>query len=98
MSQRDLARALGVTQGTISRRWNGLRPWQLADLPEVAEVLGVSVQYLVTDPADMQNPARWITPNGAAARPRGLEPPTFWLGAADADVVNIDDYRARRAS
>ena len=27
----------------------------------------------------MQNPHRWIAPRGAAARPKGLEPPTFWL-------------------
>ena len=25
----------------------------------------------------MQNPHRWIAPRGAAARPKGLEPPTF---------------------
>ena len=27
--------------------------------------------------AEMQNPHRWIAPRGAAARPKGLEPPTF---------------------
>ena len=27
--------------------------------------------------AEMQNPHRWIAPRGAAARPEGLEPPTF---------------------
>ena len=26
---------------------------------------------------EMQNPHRWIAPRGAAARPEGLEPPTF---------------------
>ena len=26
---------------------------------------------------EMQNPHRWIAPRGAAARPKGLEPPTF---------------------
>ena len=26
---------------------------------------------------EMQNPRRWIAPRGAAARPEGLEPPTF---------------------
>ena len=26
---------------------------------------------------ETQNPHRWIAPRGAAARPEGLEPPTF---------------------
>ena len=30
-------------------------------------------EYMV----EMQNPHRWIAPRGAAARPKGLEPPTF---------------------
>lgn len=50
--QSDIANALGVQQGTISRRWKGGRAWPLEDLPTVADVLGVSVAYLVTDNSD----------------------------------------------
>ena len=50
--QSDIANALGVQQGTISRRWRGGRAWPLEDLPTVADVLGVSVAYLVTDNSD----------------------------------------------
>ena len=50
--QSDIASALGVQQGTISRRWRGGRAWPLEDLPTVADVLGVSVAYLVTDNTD----------------------------------------------
>jgi hypothetical protein len=76
-SQVALGRALGMAQGAVHARWRGTRPWHLAELGDVALVLGVSVQDLVTDPAEMQNPRRWIAPTGAAARPKGLEPPTF---------------------
>ena len=51
--QSDIASALGVQQGTISRRWRGGRAWPLEDLPTVAELLGVSVAYLVTDNASV---------------------------------------------
>lgn len=50
--QSDIANALGVQQGTISRRWKGGRAWPLEDLPTVADVLGVTVAYLVTDNSD----------------------------------------------
>lgn len=49
MNQLDVARALGVTQATVSRRWHGQRAWQLDDLEAVARVLGVS-------PADLLQP------------------------------------------
>ena len=41
--QMDIARALGVRQTTISKRWKGGRAWPLEDLPKVAAVLGVTV-------------------------------------------------------
>ena len=50
--QSDIANALGVQQGTISRRWKGGRAWPLEDLSTVADVLGVTVAYLVTDNSD----------------------------------------------
>ena len=77
-SQSALGRALGMSQNQITTRWRGIHRWQLDELDSVAAVLGTSVAKLVTEP-EMQNPHRWIAPRGAAARPEGLEPPTFWL-------------------
>ena len=37
--------------------------------PKSLELSGLSLE--------MQNPRRWIAPRGAAARSKGLEPPTF---------------------
>ena len=75
-TQVELGQRVGLGQGQITRRWKGVSPWQLSELDAVANVLGVSVSWLVTEP-DTQNPHRWIAPRGAAARPKGLEPPTF---------------------
>ena len=58
--QGDIANALGVQQSTISKRWYGDRAWPLEDLPVVADMLGVSVAYLVSDnaPEPSPNPLR----------------------------------------
>jgi len=45
MSQHELARRLGVTQTTISRRHTGEVPWDVSELLAVAEVLKVPVTY-----------------------------------------------------
>ena len=78
--QSDIASALGGQQGTISRRWRGGRAWPLEDLPTVADILGVSVAYLVTDNSGASAPF---------APPTGLEPATSGLvcipGFADSD-------------
>ena len=74
LTQVELGRRLGMSQNQITTRWKGVHRWQLDELDSVASVLGVSVQDLVTD---TQNPHRWIAPRGAAARSKGLEPPTF---------------------
>lgn len=92
-TQVALGRALGLSQGKITLRWKGQTRWQLDELDAVAELLNVSVQDLVTDHSHgvKQNPDRWIAPSGAAARSKGLEPPTFCL--VSNNVVNLDDYR-----
>ena len=77
-SQVALAEALGMNQSQVSRRWWGRLLWTFDELDSLAELLDVSVQELVTNhSAEMQNPRRWIAPMGAAARSKGLEPPTF---------------------
>ena len=78
--QTDIANALGVQQGTISRRWKGGHARPLEDLSTVAEILGVTVAYLVTDNSGAASPI---------APPTGLEPATSGLvcipGFADSD-------------
>ena len=79
--QGDIAHVLGVQQSTISKRWRGDRAWPLEDLPTVADILGVSVAYLVTDNSGASAPF---------APPTGLEPATSGLvaylpGFADSD-------------
>lgn len=102
IKQIELGRALGMSQSAITTRWKGLARWQLEELDDVAEVLGITVQDLVTDHSvEMQNPRRWIAPRGAAARSKGLEPPTFWLVAeqvSTCEVVNLQEWKTRRAS
>ena len=68
--QGDIASALGLQQATISKRWRGGRAWPLEDLPTVADILGVSVAYLVTDNSGASAPF---------APPTGLEPATSGL-------------------
>ncbi|WP_083940869.1 helix-turn-helix domain-containing protein [Schaalia vaccimaxillae] len=77
-SQSSLSRALGMSQTQTHKRWKGSIAWTLDELAEVAAVLGVSPAVLIDGfIPDTQNPTRWITPSGAAARSKGLEPPTF---------------------
>ena len=103
LTQIALGAALGLTQGQVTRRWKGQSAWQLNELGKVAAVLDVTVVDLVSEP-DTQNPRRWIAPRGAAARSKGLEPPTFWSvvrgGTADTpcDVVDLADWRSRRGA
>ena len=47
VSQSEVAQKLGVTQQTLSKRLSGLRPIDLAELEQLATVLGVPVtQFL----------------------------------------------------
>ena len=71
--QGDIAHALGLQQATISKRWRGGRAWPLEDLPTVAEILGVSVAYLVTDNSGV--PTVVVPPTGLEPATSGLEGP-----------------------
>lgn len=56
-NQVRLGQRLGISQGAITKRWRGVRPWQLEELDGLATALGVSVADLVT-------------PTGRETRPR----------------------------
>lgn len=54
ITQLQLADALGVTQATVSRKVSGASAWKIAELRQVADLLGVSaaeVIALVSDEA-----------------------------------------------
>ncbi len=56
MTQVALARALGMSQSAVTTRWRGVARWQLDELDAVADILGVSVQDLVTDFTESRTP------------------------------------------
>lgn len=47
--QRQLAEALGLSQAGVSKRLNGLTPWDVNEITVVAESLGVPVSALIGD-------------------------------------------------
>ena len=49
--QGALAEALQLSQATVSRRLSGVAPFELDEIPVVAQVLGVSVADLLNEVA-----------------------------------------------
>lgn len=49
--QTALAEALNLSQASVSRRLSGTAPFELDEIPVVAQVLGVSVASLLEDTA-----------------------------------------------
>jgi transcriptional regulator with XRE-family HTH domain len=92
-SGRKAAAALGLSPMYVNRRLAGETPLDPSDLVMFAELIGVPVAKFF---ADTTKPLT-ETDEGRAARLEGLEPPTFCTGVYDqhADVVSIDDFRAR---
>lgn len=52
MSQRELARELGIREAVLSRRMTGAVRWALGDVFNTAEVLGVDPCQLLPLPAE----------------------------------------------
>ena len=46
VTQRALARALGLAQPTVSDRWRGKTPWTLNEVEAVAHLLGTTTSTL----------------------------------------------------
>ena len=77
-SQMDLARALGASQGSVNKKWRGLRSWQLEELDALAMVLELSVADLIT-PTGREKLA---PPTGLEPATSGLVSSTWWTVAA----------------
>ena len=75
LTQVALGKALGISQGSITKRWKGLIPWQLGELDAVAEVLGVSVIDLVTPPRGGEEAGR---PTGTRTRNPRIKSPLLY--------------------
>lgn len=50
-TQVEFGKAIGLSQSAVTKRWNGITPWQLAELDSAADALGVTVADLVSEPA-----------------------------------------------
>jgi transcriptional regulator with XRE-family HTH domain len=84
MTQGDLAKAVGVERNTVSRWENsGVRPKDPAVIARLADVLHVSMEYLVGSGDDMSHrPASEFPPfdaNASAALERRIPPDAYEL-------------------
>ena len=68
ITQQEIANALGITQGGVSKKWRGRVAWSLADLETMTRVLDCSLATLMSDGSVARR---------QSARLEGLEPPTF---------------------
>ena len=79
LNQPQLAEALGVSSNTVGNYERGFTTPRRMVLMAWAMVTGVPVEWLEND----EDPRRDDEgPHGV--RPKGLEPPTFWMGVPEA--------------
>ena len=53
LSQADLARVLGESEASVSRKLSGARSWKMAELDELSEWLGVPLPVLLMAPVGL---------------------------------------------
>lgn len=51
VSQTRIAASLDLSQAAVSRRMSGVTPWELDELPQVAQLLDLSLADLLMDAA-----------------------------------------------
>lgn len=51
IGQDAIASALGLSQASVSRRLRGVAPFELDEIPVVADLLGVSVSQILAESA-----------------------------------------------
>jgi transcriptional regulator with XRE-family HTH domain len=85
LDRKDFAAEVGVSRSTVSNVENGVTTPSRLVVRAWALRTGVPADWLETG---MEKP-RPGGPDGAAVRPKGFEPPTFWFGA-DGPVISAD--------
>lgn len=81
MAQLELADTLGINQSALSKKLYGRRSWSLDELLAVARELNVEVTELL--PGNDYAPVLEGRGRSGVARPKGLEPLTFWTGVGE---------------
>lgn len=96
VTQVKMAAALGITQGALSKKLRGHRPWTLAETVRTADVLRVDLRDLLAkmwgDPGEGQSGK--LTANGASSSMAELR--TFNPNMGTCPVINLDELRQRR--
>lgn len=93
MNQQDLVRILSVSTSAASKRYRGLMPFPLDEVPVLAAALGTSVAYLMGLTDDRSRPLEEAA--SAAVRHVGLEPTTRWLRVTPGVVIDLAERRRR---
>lgn len=62
LTQTDVAKYLGVTQGAVSQWENGMAMPRVELLPKLAELLGCTVDELLRAPAETEAKEKTTTP------------------------------------
>jgi len=94
VTQTQLAEALHITQQSVSAKRSGKTPFTVNELDIIAPMLQMTVAELITgtrNPRSGGPGGGFGTASDPAARPEGLEPPTFWSVAVPAEDVDDDD-------
>lgn len=52
ISQKQLGKALGLTQAAVSKRLRDITPWSVPELEATADLLGMDVSQLLAAPAE----------------------------------------------
>jgi transcriptional regulator with XRE-family HTH domain len=84
LTKLEVARRLGLSSGGFSLKLSGARPITLGEIEAIADMFGLDPAELLVRRTPRRGPEMANAPvayaTGASARPKGLEPPTFWSG------------------
>jgi transcriptional regulator with XRE-family HTH domain len=73
MSQQELAEGIGLSQPAVSRRLRNATTWDLRDLDELAALLGIDVEEILTMTPGRAASTRWLPQKDSNLQPAGLE-------------------------
>ena len=91
LRQKAVAGLLGLSQGQVSKRWNGQIEWSLGELQTIADLIGCTPGALLSE-----DPRSVGRTGGDTVRLKGLEPPTFWLVSPPDPTCTVTDINLAR--